>query len=280
MEIYTIDGVETGLFGKLRGSNSNKFNRATKIAAQYDDLSTKLDKIINSNKSKVNTEYRLAVALSILMKTGIRVGNESSAEGYYTVPRPGSEEVSKFVRTFGLTTILHKHIKINKDGTSEFDFTGKKQVRNTFTLNKELTSLIKPIAQLNMETFFGISEAELTRFVKKVAGDAFTTKDFRTLRANIFAYRHAKSFKAPKVEDFLDKDKIKEIEKDDIDKDKKKEKIEREEKKAEKELEKERKELVKKVSEHVSEKLNNTYQVIRTSYVNPLLWEHFFDYKL
>lgn len=279
MEIYTIDGIETGLFGKLRGSNSNKFNRATKIAAQYDELSEKLDNIIDKNKSKVNEDYRKAVALSILMKTGIRVGNESSAEGYYTVPRPGSEEVSKFVRTYGLTTILHKHVKFNKDGTSDFDFTGKKQVRNTFNLNKELTSLIKPIAKLKLDPFFGITDAELTRFVKRVAGDAFTTKDFRTLRANIFAYRHAKTFKPPTLEDFLDKKKIKEIEKDDIDKDKKKERIEREEKRAQKELDRERKDIVKRVAEHVSEKLNNTYQVIKTSYVSPLLWEHFFEYE-
>ena len=87
MEKFSINGDMVCLFAKQRGSNTNKFNRASKIAAMYEELESKLRGMIE-RAQPASHHSRVALATLLLMKTGMRVGNEESAEGYMTKPHP------------------------------------------------------------------------------------------------------------------------------------------------------------------------------------------------
>ena len=236
---FSIDGDSIEFLGNPAGSMDVKFNRVARMGQRYDIIIADLKSIINkeSKKPPVSQRYSQAVALLVLANTGIRVGNEDSAEGYVS-DLEYSDSYGKTVQTFGLTTIKQEHVRTRK-GIVSFDFLGKKQVENTFKLSGELSKLVIPILESNYDPVFKTSEAEFTRFVKKESSPYFSTKDFRTFRANVFAYKIAKTKSKPTTK-------------------------------------KEWKETVKECCEYVSGFLNNTYQVVKTSYVDPELWNHIF----
>ena len=251
MEKFNIEGKEIEFYGTSNGSNSNKFNRVNKIARDYDLIKSRLDRIVERERNNETTnskDFSMAVCMFLMMRTGIRIGNEDSAEGYMTVPRPNSDEEPRFVKTYGLTTLLREHISISRKGRVNFDFIGKKQVDNTFELDAELSKMVIEVAAHRHEPFFGINDGELTRFVKRIAGDEFTPKDFRTFKANIYAYQELKR----QIRN-IDKPKSLEV--------------------------KEKKEIVNAVGDFVCNKLNNTRAVVLTSYINPQIWEYNLNHK-
>jgi DNA topoisomerase IB len=233
---YLIDGESIVFFGNP-DNMENKFGRVAKIALNYDKYQQKLTDIISANLSfPVNKEYRLAVALKTILETGIRIGNEDSAEGFMTTYKVEGQEV--LAKTYGLTTITDEHVKV-VDGIVHFDFTGKKHVENVFHLSQELSKLIIPVINSGYNPLFGITESELTSFIKQNTSVNLSSKDFRTFRANVFGYLFAKDITPPQTK-------------------------------------KERREAIKSVAEHVSEKLNNTVSVVKTSYLDKTLFEYFF----
>jgi len=181
--------------GKLKGSNGNKYNRAYKLLSQREELSDKFLRL--SNRGNYDTEHaQAAIAVMILMQTGMRIGNESSAEGYHTKPHPNEKDnVSKFVQTYGLTTCLNKHVKINvKEGTVEFNFLGKKSVGNYYLItDKKLAWAIWNMQQSkNREVapttkFLDVDAYQMTKFIKRYVGRVYSPKDFRTMVANELA---------------------------------------------------------------------------------------------
>lgn len=229
------------MFGKVRGANSNKFNRSTKLFSMYGELIEKMDGYMYRGEALITQQYRKALCVKLLLMTGIRVGNESSAEGYTTKPHPYSTKEPEFVQTFGLITLKRDHVSF-KSGKAYFNFVGKKQVENTFEIKdrllvKQLKSLYE--ADLPTDTFFEVSVSDLTKFIKKSVGRQFSPKDFRTMRANIFAWEAfellPKKFPSTK-----------------------------------KELNAE----LKSIAVYVSEKLNNTPGVCKTSYIDAHLFHH------
>lgn len=244
---YSIDGQKAKFFGNINGNTNVKFNRIAMIASRYNDIISDLDKliveeskkpIINevTGKEQTNQTYNLAVAFKLITQTGIRIGNESSAEGFMSTYKTKGKEV--LAKTYGLTTLLHEHIKFKGD-IAYLDFTGKKHVENTFILNYKLSKLVKPIYDSDFETVFNIDEYTLTKFIKDETSPYFSSKDFRTFRANVYANKVAKRVDTPKIK-------------------------------------KEYREAVKEVTEFVSEKLNNTPAVVKTSYIDPLLFWYYF----
>ena len=238
-EVYKIGNDKVKFFGKLRGNNSNKFNRVNKLAAQYNPLRTKMVGMVE--RGNLDTLHsRCALCVLFLMETGIRIGNEGSAEGYHTVPHPHAKnQESKFVQTYGLLTLLRKHVKSGAGGV-RFEFVGKKQVDNKFHLPVYLAAYTRILHKERPphEPFFGVTVYELNKFIKKYVGKEFSAKDFRTLRANVYAHNFLKGeirFEIP-------------------------------------ETKKEKKALVTHVCTSVSELLNNTPGVVRKSYVCPKLF--------
>lgn len=235
-----IFGQEYGFCRSAKASYSDKFNRMAKLACMFEQLSDKLDGMI-SRGGFVTENARLALALKMMMNTGIRIGNEGSAEGYMTKPHPYSKEEPKFVQTYGLTTITRQHVQV-KGRKVVFFFLGKKHVDNTFEVTGALAKQIRTYLKVyNGDTLFDITAYQLTKFIKRYVGRSFTPKDFRTMRANMYAYEM--------MEEILD----------------------RENPTTKREFNAE----VKEIAEYVSEHLNNTASVCKTSYIDSYLWDEF-----
>lgn len=234
-----IFGTEYGFCRSAKASYIDKHNRMVKLAVQFEELSEKFDRMIEKGDYVTDTA-RCALACKMMMYTGIRIGNEGSAEGYVTKPHPNSKKEPEFVQTYGLTTLLPEHVLV-KGRKVYLNFIGKKQVENSFTLTGELAKQVKEVLKTveQGETLFEITEYELTKFIKKYVGRRFTPKDFRTLRANMYAW-----------------EKYTEI-------------CKRELPSTKTEFNKEIKEICTYVSEH----LNNTPSVCKVSYIDGDLWE-------
>lgn len=237
--IVNIFGKEYGFCRSAKDSFDDKHNRMVKLATRFEELSEKFDRMIVKG-GYVTDNARLALACKMMMYTGIRIGNEDSAEGYITKPHPNSKKEPEFVQTYGLTTLLPEHIMC-KGKKVYLSFIGKKQVENSFVITGELAKQVKEVLKTveQGETFLEITVYELTKFIKRYVGRKFTPKDFRTLRANMCAY-----------------EKFKEI--------------------CERELPSTKREFnaeVKEIATYVSENLNNTPGVCKASYIDSCLWD-------
>lgn len=234
-----VDGKTYKMLRSKNCTNNDKFNRAAKLLSKFNEISNKMDGYIKRGNGE-SLNARLALTVKMMMYTGIRIGNESSAEGYMTKPYKYSDKKPEFVQTYGLTTLKPEHCR--KVGSYVFlNFLGKKHVDNTFRLEGLLAKQFKQVLAFaeEFETVFEISAYELTKFIKTHVGRQFTPKDFRTMRANMFAW-----------------EKYQEI--------------------CERELpttKKERNSEIKEICQYVAEKLNNTPGVCKTSYIDSYLWD-------
>ena len=183
-----ISGKKYKFCRTIGKSYGDKFNRMVKLAYQFDKLDSKFDGMIDRGNG-TSVQARLALACKLMMHTGIRIGNESSAEGYTTKPHPNSKKEPQFVQTYGLTTMLPQHVIIGPRKTC-LNFIGKKQVENSFILTGKLAKRVNLLCRTaeDFETLFEISAYELTKFIKTHVGVQFSPKDFRTMRANMYAY--------------------------------------------------------------------------------------------
>lgn len=232
-----INGKEYCFFGSVNGSNSNIWHKATKLAYMFNELDSKLAAMAKRGNYDTHVA-RCATAVRMMMYTGIRVGNESSAEGYMTKPHPNDKKRKpEFVQTFGLTTLKPEHIEFNQR-YAKVRFAGKKCIENFFQVtDKELVRALKTLHKEADGTVFGVSHYELSKFVKKYVGRQFTPKDFRTMRANMYAWEKWCELPYPSTKKELNA-------------------------------------LIKEVAVHVSEHLNNTPAVCKRSYIDDGLFEH------
>jgi DNA topoisomerase IB len=151
-----------------------------------------------------------------MMETGIRTGNEGSAEGWICVNqivcrktnkakglKKGDiiwrhPEYGKHVSTYGLTTLLQDHVSPhiqNRPGLT-ISFTGKKLVDQKLTTkHPTLIKYCPNNGQGNL--WLGISYPQLKKFVKKYVGSKYTPKDLRMIFVNLFGVDpHKKDFAA------------------------------------------------------------------------------------
>ena len=148
-----------------QNSDKSKFDRVSKLAGNVDLVKRKI-------KTKLkNTDYKtrkIATVATIISELAIRVGNEKGEDS---------------AKTFGATTLLCKHIKINGNNVS-FNFLGKDSVPYINTVKfsplfvENLTSIMlnkKP----NDAIFDGISSGDINRFFNSIL-PGISAKDFRT----------------------------------------------------------------------------------------------------
>jgi DNA topoisomerase-1 len=117
----------------------------------------------------------IAMVLSVMEKTYIRVGNE----GY-----------EKLYGSFGLTTLKNDHVNIRGDQIT-FSFRGKKGIYHKLTItNKKFARIIRQCRAIPGKELFQyyddsgsqrkIDSGQVNQYIKDCIGDDFTTKDFRT----------------------------------------------------------------------------------------------------
>lgn len=181
-----------------------KFTKSQYILRNFSLIISFLDKIIDKETSQDVTSSthieRVCLGIKILMLTGMRVGNEDSAYGYNSVPykwAKGENAESKYYKTYGLTTLLKEHIRLDEAGKEiTFEFLGKKHQPNKFkirggTIYNQLIRYMGTNYYKGAKCFLGdVVDYDITAFLRdriKIGGMVLTPKDFRTARANLLA---------------------------------------------------------------------------------------------
>ena len=127
-------------------------------------------------------EKALATVVFLLQQTMMRIGNE---------------EYARANRSFGLTTLRNRHVRI--EGASiEFAFTGKSGVRHQVKLqDPRLARIVKRLRELPGQDLFqyvddegelrAINSADVNDYLRALADEDYTAKDFRTWFGTVLA---------------------------------------------------------------------------------------------
>ena len=159
------------LWNELR--NKTKFYRLPALGRSLPSIRKQLEKDLalpDLPKNKV-----LAAVVSLMEKTGIRIGNE-----FY----------EKLYGSFGLTTLKDKHAEI-KGSKLKFSFKGKKGVEHTIALkSRKLAKIVQNCRDIPGKELFqyideggkrqSIDSGMVNDYIRSLAGEDFTAKDFRT----------------------------------------------------------------------------------------------------
>jgi DNA topoisomerase-1 len=180
-------------------------------------------------------EKVLAAIVRVMEKTLIRVGNEQYA---------------KQNKSYGLTTIRNHHAKV-RGKKIHFEFRGKSGVEHEIDLeDPRLAKIVRKCQDLPGEELFeyldrdgrvvDVNSADVNDYLREIAGDHFTAKDFRTWAGTVLAATA-----------------LKEIEAFDS--------------------EKQAKKNVLRAIERVAKRLGNTTAVCRKCYIHPAVIDSYLD---
>jgi len=159
------------LWNELR--NKTKFYRLPELGKLLPIIRKQLD--ADLSLPGLPKEKVLAAAVSLMEKTGIRIGNE-----FY----------EKLYGSFGLTTFKDKHAEI-KGSHLKFCFRGKKGVEHTVSLkSRKLAKIVQNCRDIPGKELFqyideegnrqSIDSGMVNEYIHKLAGEDFTAKDLRT----------------------------------------------------------------------------------------------------
>ena len=124
----------------------------------------------------------LATVVRLLETTRIRVGNQ---------------EYARANDSFGLTTLRTRQVRVN-GSTMSFRFRGKSGVQHDVALNdRKLAAIVRRMRDLPGYELFqyvdeagerrAVDSADVNDYLKGIAGEEFTSKDFRTWAGTILA---------------------------------------------------------------------------------------------
>lgn len=164
--------------------------------------------------------------------------------------RPGSDIYSKQNKSYGLTTLRSKHLKIEGDKLI-FNYIGKAaQKQEKLIIDKQLAKIVRDIDDLpGYEIFKFIDEdgyiqdvksQHLNEYIREVMGPEFSAKDFRTWAGTVIAAMSLDELGAREESDQRNLSKN-----------------------------------IKQAVITVSEKLGNTPAIARKSYIDPRIIDHY-----
>jgi DNA topoisomerase-1 len=130
-------------------------------------------------------EKVLALVVSLLEKSLIRVGNE---------------EYAKENKHYGLTTMRSRHVNV-EGADLKFSFMGKSGIKHKITLkDRKLANAVRKLQELPGQELFQFLDSEGNRhsitsndvnaYLKEISGHDFTAKDFRTWAGTVLALTH------------------------------------------------------------------------------------------
>jgi DNA topoisomerase I len=140
-------------------------------------------------KTGMPREKVLAAVVRLLETTLIRVGNDEYAR------QNGS---------YGLTTLHNRHVSV--DGwTIQFEFKGKSGVRHAVSItDRRLARIVRACQELPGQELFcyqdkkgkshDVDSGDVNNFLRKITGQPFTAKDFRTWAGTVLAARVLRTF--------------------------------------------------------------------------------------
>jgi DNA topoisomerase I len=170
-----------------------------------------------------------------------------------TLIRIGNREYARANDSYGLTTMRDKHVQID-DAKVTFQFRGKSGKSHTITLNdRRLARIVRRCRDLpGYELFQYIDErgerqtlgsADVNDYLREIAGQEFTAKDFRTWAGTVLA--------AMALREFVPHSSVAEAKKN-----------------------------IVQAIEHVAEQLGNTPSICRKCYVHPAVLDAYLDGSL
>ncbi|MEZ0611466.1 DNA topoisomerase IB [Fibrella sp. WM1] len=162
--------------------SETKFHRMIAFGEKLPLLRKRLQQDIKQRA--LTKEKVIAIALSVMEQTLIRVGNAAYEKEY------GS---------YGLTTLKNRHVKAQGDAL-RFSFKGKKGIYHDITLrDRRLTRLVKACRELPGKELFqyldeagdrhSIDSGMVNTYLQDTMGDEFSAKDFRTWAGTTNALR-------------------------------------------------------------------------------------------
>jgi DNA topoisomerase-1 len=113
--------------------------------------------------------------------------------------RMGSKTSEKKYRTYGITTLQHRHLEIKRGGKLIFNFVGKHHIKQQKILvDKELASVMKELKNLKGKRklfryvgedgkTYPIKPSHINSYLKEITSSEFSAKDFRTWGATLLA---------------------------------------------------------------------------------------------
>ena len=175
-------------WNKIR--NQSKYYRLQTFAGYLPAIRRQVDKDLARNN--LDHDKIVALVVRLMELTGIRVGNEA---------------YKKLYGSFGLTTLMNRHVKI-EGSTLNFEFKGKKGVYHKITLqSRKLARLVKQCREIPGKELFQyynsdgerctIGSGDVNNYLKEITGEDFTAKDFRTWEGSVsalYAFKQAGEF--------------------------------------------------------------------------------------
>ncbi len=162
--------------------NENKYYRLLEFGKKLPEFRRNLQKDLK--RKNYDDRKVLAISVSLMQKTLIRIGNESYKQMY------GS---------YGLSTLRDKHVKI--EGTQvKLAFRGKKGIQHEIKLtDRSLAKLVKKCRDIPGQELFqyytesgqhkSIDSGMINQYIKEITCCDFTAKDFRTWAGTLEALR-------------------------------------------------------------------------------------------
>ena len=160
--------------------DETKYERMLKFAAALPRIRERVNadlKLPGLPRKKV-----LATLVSVMEATHIRVGNQ---------------EYARENKSYGLTTMRNKHVEVHGAEVT-FSFQGKSRVHHTISLHdRRLARIIKACEEIPGYELFqfldhegnhhAIDSADVNEYLREIAGEHFTAKDFRTWAGTVLA---------------------------------------------------------------------------------------------
>ncbi len=163
-----------------KSRNESKFSKLTAFGKALPKLRKQIKSDIN--KSKLSEEKVIAIVLTLMDNTHIRIGNN---------------QYEKSNKSYGLTTLKDRHVEISGD-TLHFAFVGKKGIKHNISLkNKRLARVVKQCRDIPGKELFqyydeqgnrhAVDSGKVNAYIRKYTDDSFSTKDMRTWSGSVYA---------------------------------------------------------------------------------------------
>jgi len=161
--------------------DSAKFDRMVAFGEALQKLRRKLKRDLAL--PGLPREKILAVVVSLLDATRIRIGNT---------------EYARDNKSFGLTTLLDRHVTFIRDGRAILNFRGKGGVPHEILIDdKRIARIVRRCQEIPGQQLFqyitdegeryAVDSGQVNDYLREAMGNDFTAKDFRTWGASLHA---------------------------------------------------------------------------------------------
>jgi DNA topoisomerase I len=163
--------------------DAEKFDDMTRFACALPALRARVERDLAAGR-EVTRERALAAAVRLLDRGFFRIGSEE-----YTVTN----------ESYGLATMLKRHVRLERDGTMVFDYPAKSGRRRVQAVVDPLASEVigtmrrrrgggeELLAYRRGGRWHDLRSPDINAYLKQATGGDFSAKDFRTWNATVLA---------------------------------------------------------------------------------------------